>query len=952
MTPVISAAATQDTAADGLIVKFRAETSQSSQLHALSTSGLRNVENFKLVPGLTHVRAVAGETIESTLAAISTNPNVEYAEPNYYVTALGIPNDPEFSKQYGLHNIGQTGGSNGADIDAVNSWDLQTGNNIIIAVIDTGVDYKHQDLSSNIWTNINEIPGNAIDDDNNGFVDDVYGWDFSNNDNDPLDDMGHGTHVAGIIAANTNNGIGMSGINWRAQIMSLKFIDAAGIGTTSNAIKAINYAVSMGARISNNSWGGGAFTQGLYDTLVAANQAGHLFVAASGNNGLNSDDPLNSKHYPSSYELVNVISVAATDELDNIGSFSNYGAVSVDLAAPGKQIFSLWLNNGYISLDGTSMAAPFVAGAAGILLSTLPNLTISELRSALLDNVDPIPGLNGLMVTGGRLNLFNSLNSITASITITPQSKHIAVNDSLSLFASGGTLPYTWSVSNPAVAQIDSASGLLLGLRPGTTQVIVQDSNRFTARTSNISVDQLTLSPLSAVLDIGQSLQFTPGGGVPPYTFISSNTNAIQVDSVSGVVTAMAPGQGLIIVQDSNGLALQSGLVEVIFIPDLALSAPLSPLSVGDVFKFNAEGGIPPYVFGSLDASIATIDTNNGTMKALRSGFAQIYVEDASGTRVTRTDIEIQSIQVFSTADTMRINETQSLNVLGGTPPYEWRVTNSLVASIDINGVLTALSGGSIKVTVMDIEGNLAATDIILISESRALNLLPIESIYATGQQFQLSVQGGTPPYSWTVSNAAVLSINQSTQTATALGEGVSFISVTDAMGETVTSNVIEVRTINIFPETTQYLVNDTVQFSATGGVDPYTWSVDNLTLASINSTGSFRAMVAGLVKVTVQDAEGIKKTVNITINSGSELLPFFDITPRTAILSKRSSNGLTFSASGGIPPYTYSLSSPIGTINSTSGEYSPLSELGGNTTVIATDSTGNVRESGVISVR
>jgi len=952
MLPVVSVAAVQDLAADGLIVKFRSSTSQSSLAHALSTSGLRSVESFDLVPGLTHVRTIAGETIQSTLAAISSNPNVEYAEPNYYVTALGIPNDPQFSQQYGLHNTGQTGGTIGADIAAVNSWDLQSGNNVIIAVIDTGVEYTHEDLSSNIWTNINEIPGNGLDDDANGFIDDVYGWDFSNNDSDPIDDMGHGTHVAGIIAANTNNGIGISGINWRAKIMSLKFIDAAGIGTTSNAIKAINYAVMMGARISNNSWGGGAFTQGLHDTLVAANQAGHLFVAAAGNNGLNTDDPLNSKHYPSSYELINVISVAATDEFDNIGTFSNFGAVSVDLAAPGKQILSLWLSNGYISLDGTSMAAPFVAGAAGLLLSSLPNLTIPELRAALLDNVDPIPGLNGLMVTGGRLNLLSSLNSITANITVTPSSKHIAVNESLSFFASGGTLPYTWSVSNPAVAQIDSASGLLTGLQPGITQVMVQDANGFNARTADISVDQLNLNPMSAILDIGQSIQFTPGGGVPPYTFTSSNINAIQIDPISGVATAIAPGQGLIIVQDSNGLTLQSDLVEVIFIPELILGVPLSPLSVGDVFKFTAQGGIPPYTFGSLDTSIATIDPNNGTMAALRSGFAQIFVEDTTGKRVTRSDIEINSIQVFSTVATMRINETQALDVQGGTPPYEWRVTNSLVASIDSTGLLTAISGGSIKVTVMDTEGNLAATDIILISESRALTLLPTAPVFATGQQFQLSVEGGSPPYSFTASNAAVLSINQSSQMATALGEGVSFISVEDSLGEIVSSNVIEVRDIKIFPQTIQYLVDDVVQFSATGGIAPYIWSVDNLTLASIDINGSFKALAPGLVKVSAKDADGITQSINITIDNGSNSLPFFDITPRTAILSKKSSNGLTFTASGGIPPYTYKLSSPIGTINSTTGEYSPLSDIGGNTTVIATDSAGNVRESGTISVR
>lgn len=939
--------------ADGLIVKFRAATSQSSRIHALSTAGLTKVEAFSLVPGLTHVRTVAGETIQSSLAAIQNNPNVEYVEPNYYVNALAVPTDPEFAKQYGLQNTGQTGGVAGADVDAVNAWDLQTGNNVVIAVIDTGVEYTHPELENNIWTNSAEIPANGIDDDANGFIDDVYGWDFSNDDNDPLDDMGHGTHVAGIIAANTNNGAGIAGINWRAKIMSLKFIDAAGIGTTSNAIKALNYAVLMGAKISNNSWGGGAYTQGLYDTLAAANAAGHLFVAASGNNGLNTDDPVNSMHYPSSYDLVNVISVAATDEFDNLGTFSNYGAVSVDLAAPGKQILSLWINNSYLSLDGTSMAAPFVAGAAGLLLSSMPGLTIPQLRAALLDNVDPLPSLAGLMVTGGRLNLYNALSSITANISVTPTTQHIGVNETLAFFASGGTLPYQWSVTNSSVAQIDAATGLLQGLRPGTTQVTVQDANGFSKRSGDIIVDQLFMNPETAILNVGQTIQMTVNGGVAPYSWSSSNSNAFQIDPFSGVLTALAAGQGFVMVTDSNGLMLQSGLIEVIFVPDLVLSAPNGPLMVGDVFKFQAQGGVPPYTYGSLDTSLATIDPVNGTMKALRSGIAQIFVEDASGLRVTHNDILIEDVQVLTEVNSMQINESQSLNVIGGSPPFEWRVTNSRVATVDNNGLLTAIGPGSIKVTVMDSEGNLAATDVITISESTLLSVTTASSILALNQQVAIRASGGVPPYEWSVSNSAVLLVDPIGFTVSAKGVGVAHITVTDAVGNSASSPVIEVRNIVIFPQTTQLQVNEKVQFSATGGIEPYKWSVDNISVASIDFTGMLTAKISGIVTVLVEDADGVKsKSERIAISSGGSALPLFEITPRTAILSKRSSNGLTFTATGGVPPYTYSLSSPVGSINSVTGEYSPLSPTGGNTTVIVTDSQGNVRESGIISVR
>jgi len=949
---MMSAAAVNDLAADGLIVKFRPTTNQTSQIHALSTSGLQSVESFELVPGLIHVRAVAGETLQGTLSSILTNPNVEYAEPNYYVTALGIPNDPDFSKQYGLQNNGQTGGSVAADISIVDSWDMQTGKDVIIAVVDTGVEYTHEDLATNIWTNSGEIPANGIDDDNNGFIDDVYGWDFSNNDNDPLDDMGHGTHVAGIIAATTNNGIGISGINWNAKIMSLKFIDGAGIGTTTNAIKAINYAVAMGAKVSNNSWGGGAFTQGLYETLVAANQAGHLFVAASGNNSLNSDDPSNSLHYPSSYTLENVISVAATDEFDRLGSFSNYGAVSVDLAAPGRQILSLWLNNSYISLDGTSMAAPFVAGAAGLLLSTLPNLTIPQLRSALLDNVDPLASLNGLTVTGGRLNVLKALKSVTANIQITPDSKHIAINDSMPFFASGGSLPYTWSVSRPAVAQIDSASGLFVAIQRGVTQVMVQDSNGFSAKTSDIIVDQLTFTPVTATLNVGQTLQFTTDGGVPPYSWSSTNLNAIQIDNVTGLATAMAAGQGLINLTDSNGLTFLSGLIEVVFIPDLLLSKPVDSLSVGEVYQLNVSGGIPPYTFGSMDLSIAMVDAN-GLMRAVGPGMAQIYVADTSGKRVEYNDIEIQNIQVFNTISTMRINEAQTLNVIGGTPPFEWRVTNSLLATVDSSGLLTALGTGSIKVTVMDLDGNLALTDIIFISDSTALTITTPMTTVSKGQQIPLTITGGVMPYEWRVSNAAVLSIDENNQVARALGAGVSYITVTDSLGETVSSNIIEVRDISIFPQTKQFLMSDNIQFSASGGIEPYRWTVDDMSIATIDASGKLSAKTTGLITVTVKDADGIMAlSENISLINAGVLKPAFHITPRSATLSRRSSNGLTFTATGGVSPYRYSLSNPLGIINAATGEYSPLSTAAGTTTILATDALGNMSESGTIFVR
>ena len=339
-------------------------------------------------------------------------PGIESVEPNYIVSKAQVPNDPSFTQLWGLNNTGQTGGTPDADIDAAEAWDITTGSNVLVGVIDTGVDYNHPDLINNIWTNPGEIAGDGIDNDGNGFIDDIHGWDFAFNDADPFDGDGHGTHVAGTIAAQGNNGIGVSGVSWSAEILPIKFLDDTGFGSIFNAIQAVEYATMMGVDLTNNSWSGGGFNQGLYDAIEAAGQAGQLFIAAAGNNGQNTDF---SPRYPASYNLDNIISVAATDHNDQLAGFSNYGSTSVDLAAPGVSVYSTSPGGGYRFLSGTSMAAPHVAGVASLLLSQDPTLSAQEVKDRILATADPITNLQGKTVTGGRLNAYNAL---TGSIPI------------------------------------------------------------------------------------------------------------------------------------------------------------------------------------------------------------------------------------------------------------------------------------------------------------------------------------------------------------------------------------------------------------------------------------------------------------------------------------------------------------------------------------------------------
>jgi len=363
-----------------------------------------------------------------------SNPRIEYIEPNYIYRTSIVPNDPQYGELWGMNNTGQTGGTNDADLDAPEAWDTQTGSDsTLIAVIDTGVDYNHPDLAANIWTNPGETPGDNIDNDNNGYVDDVRGWDFANNDNDPMDDNLHGTHVAGTIGAIGNNGVGVAGVNWRVKIMPLKFLDRDGFGTLANAIAAILYGAKQKARVMNNSWGSRGSSQALLDAINVANTAGALFVAAAGNDGTDNDNDA-TPNYPSNYGLPNVVAVAAIDHKGNLAVFdngggicgcggdnvsglpgSNFGATTVDLAAPGKDILSTAPNNDYMKLSGTSMATPHVSGVAGLLFSQFPTWTHLQVKARLLSTVETSPGLQGKMVTGGRVNAQRALSGTMAA---------------------------------------------------------------------------------------------------------------------------------------------------------------------------------------------------------------------------------------------------------------------------------------------------------------------------------------------------------------------------------------------------------------------------------------------------------------------------------------------------------------------------------------------------------
>jgi serine protease len=356
-----------------------------------------------------------GASAQDVLGWAAQTAGVRYVEPDFVITPTLSSNDPSLGQLWGLHNIGQSGGVVDADIDAPEAWNTTTGSrNVVVAVIDTGVDYKHPDLAANMWRNTGEVAGDGIDNDGNGFIDDIHGWDFANNDSSPMDDNGHGTHVSGTIGAVGNNGSGVVGVNWQVSIMPLKFLTGSGSGSTSAAVAAINYATRMrrdfGINVvaTNNSWGGGGLSTALRDAIDAGAGAGILFVAAAGNEANNNDA---TPSYPGSYTSTAVISVAAIDRSNRLASFSNYGATSVDIGAPGAGILSTTPNGLYSTYSGTSMAAPHVTGVVALLAAANPQASATQIRTAILSSTTPVAALTGKVATGGLLNAAANANA-------------------------------------------------------------------------------------------------------------------------------------------------------------------------------------------------------------------------------------------------------------------------------------------------------------------------------------------------------------------------------------------------------------------------------------------------------------------------------------------------------------------------------------------------------------
>ncbi len=471
----------------------------------------------KTIGAGTHKVKVGAGRVDRAIAALKKQPRVRYAEPNFLVHATVIPNDTLFGQLWGLRNTGQnvngTIGTAGADIKAEPAWNITTGSPaVVVGVVDTGIDYNHPDLAANVWSNPGGIGGCAAG---------THGVNVLVNSCDPLDDNNHGSHVSGTIGAVGNNGIGVTGISWTTRIMGLKFLNAAGSGTTAGAIAAIDFAVQakiagVNVRALNNSWGGGAFSQALLDEINKAGANDILIVAAAGNNASNNDV---TAFYPADYQTANEIAVAATDQSDGLAFFSNFGLKTVQLGAPGTNILSTVVGGGYAYFNGTSMATPHVTGSATLVLSKCAQTT-AQVKATLVNNVDPDPALAGLTVTGGRLNVNKALLSCAMpdfSLAASPASQTVAQGPSttytVTVASTGGfSSPVALSAS-PAIGGVtySFAPASVTPVANGSATSTLTVSTTATAATGTFSVSITGASGLlSHTATVGLVIQAPP----------------------------------------------------------------------------------------------------------------------------------------------------------------------------------------------------------------------------------------------------------------------------------------------------------------------------------------------------------------------------------------------------------------------------------------------------------
>ncbi len=636
-----------------LIIKYKeGKTAANSDLHR--RHGSQRVREFKAY-GLEHIRIAAGQSVQQAITVFEADPDVAYAEPNYIVHASIVPSDPSFGSLWGMTKI-----------SAPAAWDNSTGSqSVVIGIIDTGVDYNHPDLKANIWQGNTTYPAN--------------GYNAITGSYDPKDDNGHGSHVAGTIGAVGNNGVGVAGVNWNVSIVACKFLDATGSGSTTDAIECLNYfrnvkASGVNLVATNNSWGGGGFSQALYDAINA--QRDILFIAAAGNSATNNDTVAS---YPSNYDLPNVVAVAATGTTDALASFSQYGRRTVDVAAPGVSIYSTYMNSGYATLSGTSMATPHVTGLTGLIKARYPDADWRTIKNLVLSTGDTVSALSTKTLTGKRINAYNALTCTDSRV--------------LAAIA----YPATVTVGTPATL---SALSINCG-NPTVDNPIVT-----LAGGEVITLNDDGVAPDLAAGDGIFTATFTPVRS--PETFVFSSS--------AGTETIGNPPAALVV----STASLTGGTVGSSYSQTLAVTGGVSP------YSWAVTGGALPN-----GLTLATGGVISGTPTVAGTFSFTVTVTDFKGTSATKSlsiavvaPVATLSVTTTSLAGATRnVTYSATLAASGGTTPYSWSVSSGklptgltlAVSTGVISGKATKAGTSNFTVRVRDNKGTTATRSLSIV---------------------------------------------------------------------------------------------------------------------------------------------------------------------------------------------------------------------------------------------
>ena len=716
--------ATPEIVKDSLIVVYKdnATASERASAQRLVRGSVRDMnadgvdDRFaNLLNGkLARLSLRSGSDVAQAIKMISRHPAVKYAEPNYVIRAIGTPDDPDFVSLWALNNTGQDGGTSDADIDALEAWDITTGDaNIVVGVIDTGVDYNHPDLQANMWVNPNEIAGNGIDDDGNGVIDDIHGFSAVNNSGDPMDGNGHGTHVAGTIGAKGNNGVGVVGVNWDVSIVGCQFLDASGSGSTANAIACIDYMTDLKVnhgvdiKATNNSWGGGGFSQALKDSIEAGGNEGILFFAAAGNDAVDNDA---NPHYPSNYDSDVVMSIASTDRNDNMSSFSQWGLTSVDMGAPGSAILSTTPGNTYSTYSGTSMATPQMTGAAALVWSINPDLTPLEMKQLLMDSGDANAALTGKTVAGTRLNVANALD-----LADPDPSYRFSVSPSAQTVEAGSTTSFNFSVGS--VAGWDGTVALTVEVNPALTGVSLSSD-------SVENGDDFTLDVATATDAMWGDYAITVSGddgsivksktvaltvlpqGIQDFTYSNSDSVSIPDNDSEGIVSS-------IVVADDVQVFGVNADVDISHTWSGDLLVTLTSPAGTEAVLHNREGGSADDVVKSWDLSVfnGEMATGTWTLAVNDNVGSDVGTLNSWGLVISGVGEAAPQAPVaeFSYAtDGLEVTFTNtSSDMNDDIASYSWDFGDSNI-STDMSPVHSYDAAGSytVSMTVVDAEGN------------------------------------------------------------------------------------------------------------------------------------------------------------------------------------------------------------------------------------------------------